>query len=115
MRQAAAQAIQRITEVIPPKPALTGFAAPEDHRRAAAANAFVELLGDADRDLRQAAAEALGRIGDCRAIQALAQSLQDPDHWVSVAAAVALDALRWQPADERQRATQAQLLKEATL
>ena len=48
-----------------------------------------------------------------RAMEALAQSLQDPDHWVCVAAAAALDALHWQPTDERLRATQARLLKEA--
>ena len=112
VRQAAAQAMHRITDVTPHQPALGGFTEPEDHKRLAAANAFLETLGDEDRDLRQAAAEALGRIGDFRAIDALAQALQDPDHWVCVAVAGALDALHWQPADERQRAAQARLLKE---
>jgi HEAT repeat protein len=111
VRQAAAKAMQRITEMQPAEPDLEGFADPEDHKRRSAAETFLDLLGDEDRDLRQAAVEALGRIGDHRAPPLLAQSLQDPDLWVRVAAAQALKHLGWKPANESQSAVLAGLLK----
>jgi HEAT repeat protein len=112
VRQAAAQAMQRIAHVRPSEPALGGFASPDDYKRREATEAFLEILGDEDRDLRQAAVEALGRIGDQRVMEALVQCMQDPDHWVCVAAARALEMLRWKPADEWQSSSHAQLIKE---
>ena len=47
--------------------------------------------------VRKAAAEALGRLGDIRAIPPLTAALQDEDKDVRLAAADALDALHWRP------------------
>jgi len=62
-------------------------------RRHLASTMFLSLLDDADRDLRQAAAESLGRIGDRRAESALVGALGDADAAVRQAAAQALEAL----------------------
>jgi HEAT repeat protein len=62
-------------------------------RRGAALDAFIEVLCDPDRDLRLAAAEALGRIGDERSVQPLLDSLADDDPWVRSAVSAALAAL----------------------
>ncbi len=113
VRQAAAQAIRRITEVEPIQPVLGGLAAPEDYSRRAATETFLEILADEDRDFRQAAVEALGRIGDQRVMEALVQSMQDPDQGVCIAAARALDSLRWKPAEDWQGAMHQRLMKGA--
>jgi HEAT repeat protein len=113
VRQAAAQALQRLAAQPQLQPSLDGLSEPEDHKRRLTVEVFLEALGDEDRDLRQAAAEALGRLGDHRIAGVLAQSLQDPDRWVCVAAARSLDVLHWQTADPGQRALQARLLAEA--
>ena len=111
VRQAAAQAMQKISDVRAQEPALLGgMTDPLQYKRQAAADALLEALGDLDRDLRQAAAEGLGRIGDGRANESLVEALQDPDRWVRTAAAQALESLQWQPADESQRLLQAKLL-----
>jgi len=62
-------------------------------RRHMASAIFHSLLGDADPDLRQAAAESLGRLGDRRAESALVGALGDADAGVRQAAAQALEAL----------------------
>lgn len=59
-------------------------------RRKLAVSLFVSLLCDVDRDLRQAAAEALGRLGDDRAHSPLLRALGDPDAGVRCAVEVAL-------------------------
>jgi HEAT repeat protein len=61
-------------------------------RRKLAVSLFVSLLVDADRDLRQAAAEALGRLGDERAKPRLARAVGDADAGVRDAAEQALRA-----------------------
>ena len=73
---------------------------PEDHlaspaikRRRMATNLFVAMLEDPDRDIRQAAAEALGRLGGPRARQALTRAGNDPDGDVAAATQMALQAL----------------------
>jgi HEAT repeat protein len=63
------------------------------HRRQAAATIFIEVLQDADPDMRQAAAEALGRMGDPAAKAALDAAQQDQDAGVRKAACAALAAL----------------------
>ena len=67
----------------------------------------IRILGDTirdiDRDLRQAAAEALGRIGDHAVVPALVTALDDQDEWVGRAAALALNHLNWEPAPEDTR------------
>ena len=82
------------------EPELTNAAAPADvsvasseKRRKLAVSLFLAILCDADRDLRQAAAEALGRLGTRRAEPALLRALQDPDADVRAAAERALQAI----------------------
>ena len=54
---------------------------------------LADLLGDRDRALRLAAAEALGRLHERRAANALAKAAQDSDRQVRQAAQSALAAL----------------------
>ncbi len=87
-----------------PADALAGFApdeqmaSPAEKRKRMAAGMFVGLLQDADRDIRQAAAEALGQLGGARAQQALTRLLGDPDGDVVAATKMALQALAAEPA-----------------
>jgi HEAT repeat protein len=64
--------------------------APEPHR---ALPILTELLFDRDRDLRLAAAGALGRLQDPNAASHLAAATSDPDEFVRHAAQAALAAL----------------------
>jgi HEAT repeat protein len=64
-----------------------------EKRRKLAVSLFLAILCDQDRDLRQAAAEALGRLGERRAEPALVRALRDPDSTVQSAAQQALQAL----------------------
>jgi HEAT repeat protein len=67
-------------------------------------DALIALGRIADRDFRQAVAEALGRLGDRRATKQLFQTLDDEDEWVRVAAANSLQTMQWEPADPEQQA-----------
>lgn len=102
VRQSAADALARIGNV-EAQPSIVG---PEvssaDSQQDRIQEALVALLIDDDRDLRQAAVEALGRTGDQRAINALVPMLQDEDPWVRKATAQSLAALQWQPSDDAQ-------------
>jgi HEAT repeat protein len=62
---------------------------PEKNRKHAV-NLFTAILTDSDRDLRQAAVEALGRLGGQRAEAALSRALRDADSRVQSAAELAL-------------------------
>ncbi len=53
-------------------------------------NNLIEALPDGSLGVRRAAAEALGRIGNDRAVDKLIEALQDKDSWVREAAAEAL-------------------------
>jgi HEAT repeat protein len=64
-----------------------------EKRRKLAVSLFLAILCDADRDLRHAAADALGRLGERRAESALMRTLRDPDTLVRTAAEQALQAL----------------------
>ena len=55
---------------------------------------FTELLGDADRDLRLAAVQVLGRLGDARALESLKPALADADESVRRAAAKSIERLQ---------------------
>jgi HEAT repeat protein len=55
---------------------------------------FMELLADSDRDVRLAAAQSLGRLGDKRAAAALMTALSDRDDAVKLAASASLEALK---------------------
>jgi HEAT repeat protein len=92
-----AQLLVNLGELAPD--ALVGLA-PEDNlaspaikRKRMATNLFVAMLDDRDRDIRQAAAEALGRLGGDRARQALTRAAGDPDGDVAAATQMALQAL----------------------
>jgi HEAT repeat protein len=61
---------------------------------------LMDTLHDFDRDLRQAAVEALGRLNDFSVIPALVSALDDADEWVGRSAAFALNHLNWAPAPE---------------
>ncbi len=61
---------------------------------------LVDTLKDMDRDFRQAAVEALGRIGDFNGVAPLISALDDPDEGVGRAAALALNHLNWEPAPD---------------
>lgn len=72
-----------------------------EKRRKLAVSLFLAILCDRDRDLRQAAADALGRLGEHRAEPALARALRDPDRGVRSAAERALQAIKGAPAGLR--------------
>jgi HEAT repeat protein len=65
-----------------------------ENRLRMAMTLFLSILGDRDRDLRLASAEALGRIADRRAEPALKRALSDPDPTVRSAAEKAIGSLR---------------------
>jgi len=69
------------------------LASPAIKRRRMATNLFIAMLEDRDRDVRQAAAEALGRLGGDRARQALTRAAGDADGDVAAATQMALQAL----------------------
>jgi len=80
--------------------AIAGFtpedqlASPASKRRRMATNLFIAMLHeDGDRDVRQAAAEALGRLGGERARHALTRASGDPDGDVAAATQMALQVL----------------------
>lgn len=66
-------------------------------KRHAAHAILVAMLGDHDREFRQAAAEAMGRVGLSDSIPQLVERLSDADRGVQTAAARSLEKLRWQP------------------
>jgi HEAT repeat protein len=69
------------------------MASPAVKRKRVATNLFAAMLEDRDRDVRQAAAEALGRLGGDRARQALTRAADDPDGDVAAATQMALQML----------------------
>jgi HEAT repeat protein len=69
------------------------MATPARRRQQAVLSAFIDLLHDADADLRLAAAESLGRLGDGGARSALMTALTDIDQAVRRAATEALASL----------------------
>jgi HEAT repeat protein len=54
---------------------------------------LIQALGDSDRDVRRAAAEALGKLGDPQAVPALIQALGDSDRAVRRAAQQAIQQI----------------------
>lgn len=76
---------------LPPRPESSGPSA--EDRALLAVSLFAAVICDFDRDLRQAAAEALGRLGGKRAEAALQRARQDPDAGVQHAAESSLRQL----------------------
>ena len=68
---------------------------------ARAVEPLIAILKNGSSDVRQAAAEALGKVGDARAVEALITALKQEKYWsLRQAAAEALDALGWKPAED---------------
>jgi len=80
---------QGLRKPVEPVPAAKSPADPEKNLKHAV-NLFTAILSDSDRDLRQAAVEALGRLGGLRAEAALTRALRDADAGVQSAAELAL-------------------------
>lgn len=70
----------------------------------AAVKPLTAALKDDREQVRWHAAWALGDTGDARAVEALLTALTDHTWGVRNAAAIALDSLNWQPADDTERA-----------
>jgi HEAT repeat protein len=79
VRHAARDALQRIENAA--ANGLPGFE-PLNEKLNVAVDVLVLALKHSDRDLRQAAAEALGRIGDPQVANLLMPALTDGDVWV---------------------------------
>jgi HEAT repeat protein len=94
VRRAAGLALEqmgekgKVTETV-----ATEIATPARRRQHAMVSLFEEMLRDADADLRLAAAESLGRIGDDRARSSLMSAMKDADDAVRRAANEALTQL----------------------
>ncbi len=62
------------------------------------------LSGDPSSEIRWATALALGNMGDAGAGASLADALKDPDKYVRLGAAMALERLGWEPAGGEEKA-----------
>ncbi len=95
IRRAATLALEQMGELKTEASAeVTGeIATPARRRQQALVTVFEELLRDADADLRLAAAESLGRIGDIRARSSLMTAMTDADEAVRRAASEAVTQL----------------------
>ena len=109
VRQAAADALARIGEmkrvevapvVIAPAEVIAGLVEPSHLRKQTTVEVLAGLLLDFDRELRYAAAEALGRLGQASAVAPLTRSFKDSDPEICKAAAVAVELLRGKPTPE---------------
>jgi HEAT repeat protein len=97
VRQAATETLARINELPAAQPEPSTVADTMHFRRKTATEMLIELLADYDRDLRLAAVEGLGRLGDSRAVTPLVATLRDDDVWVREAAIQSLNRLGWSP------------------
>ncbi len=95
--QSAADTLAKINDMRQRHAEPTHDVDPAKVRETLAISLLIETLSDADRDLRQAAAEALGRFVDNRVVSPLVTALDDQDEWVGRAAALALNHLNWSP------------------
>lgn len=114
VRQAAADALARIgrmkhveqavptenASLITMRESTPVVAEPAHMRKQTAVEALMAVLTDFDHELRIAAAEALGALGQTVAVGALMRSLKDGDIAVRKAAARAIETLRGKPTPE---------------
>ena len=101
MRRPEGDVLARIGNVREAEPQANGFSSPGYLRHKSVVKALSGAMQDYDRDLRLAAAEALGRIGDAGCINLLVQATNDSDTWVRQAAARSLNMLGWQPQTQK--------------
>jgi HEAT repeat protein len=116
VRQAALEVLGKIGEgeagdEVALETKLSKAADPMQARKQSTMEALLLSLDDIDRDLRQAAAEALGRLAEKRAADALAKHIHDQDEAVRKAAAKSLQNVGWEPKDQALRARQLVLLE----
>jgi HEAT repeat protein len=104
--QSAADTLAKINDMRQRSQETSFFTNPSKDKLRQALTVLVDSLRDFDRDFRQAAVEALGRIGDINAVPALVASLDDPDEWVGRSSALALNHLNWEPPPEDVRRTE---------
>ena len=106
VRQSATTVLKRIVGDIAPaensEEQITTVTDRTQQRRRDAAHLLANLLSDADRDVRLAAATALQQIGSRNSIPQLVEALADQDNWVRRAVVKTLHVLNWQPEDEKQ-------------
>ena len=67
-------------------------------------DSLIRSLQDDDSEVRRRAARSLGLIRNDGAVQPLVLTLEDDDADVRSRAAASLERLRWEPADDRERA-----------
>ena len=82
VRQAAADTLAKLSDMPKTEPSFNGFSDPVFYKRTAALQALLQAMGDWDRDIRLAAAEALARLADPRGLQALVKAQDDADQFV---------------------------------
>lgn len=111
VRHSAAEVLNRLGRVQPRETPLFTDGDGARQKRHAAATVLLSLLGDRDRAFRQAAVEALGRLGVPETVGHLAIRLTDDDRGVQISAARSLESLRWQPETPAERARQLVLLE----
>jgi len=104
VRHSAAEVLKKLGRSQAEETALLTNTDGARQKRQAARAVLLGLLADRDREFRQAAAEALGRIGAPDSPESLAALLSDSDRGVQFAAARSLENLRWQPAHPADRA-----------
>ncbi|MCI0535968.1 MAG: HEAT repeat domain-containing protein, partial [Verrucomicrobiales bacterium] len=97
VRQAAADVLALISDVRVAQRPVSGLASASSLQRQMAIETLMAMLKDGDRDIRQAAAEALGRLGDRQCVEGLMELLSDSDRWVSRSASTALRELNCHP------------------
>jgi len=104
VRHSAAEVLAKLDKTRAAQPQLAAMDTAIRLRHQVAVDALLNALTDYDSDMRLAAAEALGRIGDARLAKPLTSGLTDANPWVRQAAARALERMGWKPADETELA-----------
>lgn len=104
VRQSAAEALTKLGQAQPQNNALSTESDASGQKRHVAGEILKQMLADVDRDFRQAAAEAMGRMNLTDISDSLVARLEDHDRGVQLAAAKSLETLRWQPANPVQQA-----------
>ena len=104
MRHSAIEVLAKLDKTRSSEPHMAAMDTAIRLRHQVAVDALLNALTDYDTDLRLAAAEALGRIGDARLAQPLTEGLTDASPWVRQAAARALEKMGWKPADDTELA-----------
>ena len=101
-RQSPADTLKHLDRLLSTTP--TGMPALPLPAAADPVQAAVKSLMSPNARVRLEAVQALGAVGDPRAVKLLVAALQDVNGWVRAEAVGALEALGWEPKNEKQRA-----------